>query len=164
MNVFTVSGRCVADGELRTTNSNDQVLSFRMANDVGWGDRKHVNWIDCSYWGKRAAAVAPYVLKGGKITVSGELKLETYQKKDGSEASKLSLRVQDLDLGARQDSDNRESSGSSRSGSDQRRSGGGNRGGGGRDYDDDRSSRSGGRGSSGGKPAFDQDLDDEIPF
>ena len=40
MNVWTFSGRVGADAELRTTQSGEKVLSFRVANDIGFGDRK----------------------------------------------------------------------------------------------------------------------------
>ena len=151
MNVWTFSGRCGADAELRTTQSNEKVLSFRVANDIGFGDRKTSQWVDCSYWGKRAEAVANYVKKGDKITVSGELKLEEFQRKDGTPGSKLAVRVNDLDLAARSES-------------------GGASAGGGQDYNAplERSRPGGGSGGgasrSGGKPAFNQDLSDEIPF
>jgi single-strand DNA-binding protein len=159
MNVWTFSGRVGADAELRTTQSGEKVLSFRVANDIGFGDRKTTQWVDCSYWGKRAEAVSSYVRKGDKITVSGEVKLEEFQRRDGTPGSKLAVRVNDLDLAARSE-------------------GGGGGGGGGRDYEagggggygNDRDSGSrggsggGGANRGGGKPAFDQDLDDEIPF
>ena len=145
MNVWTFSGRVGADAELRTTQSGEKVLSFRVANDIGFGDRKTTQWVDCSYWGKRAEAVSSYVRKGDKITVSGEVKLEEFQRRDGTPGSKLAVRVNDLDLAARSE------------------------GGGGGGYGNDRDT--GSRGGSGGganrggsKPAFDQDLDDEIPF
>ncbi len=145
MNVWTFSGRVGADAELRTTQSGEKVLSFRVANDIGFGDRKTTQWVDCSYWGKRAEAVSSYVRKGDKITVSGELKLEEFQKRDGTPGSKLAVRVNDLDLAARS-----ESSGDAG-------------GGGGRDYGNV-PAKGGAGGRGGGKPAFDQDLDDTIPF
>ena len=44
MNVWTFSGRVGADAELRTTQSGEKVLSFRVANDIGFGDRKTTQW------------------------------------------------------------------------------------------------------------------------
>ena len=157
MNVWTFSGRVGADAELRTTQSGEKVLSFRVANDIGFGDRKTTQWVDCSYWGKRAEAVSSYVRKGDKITVSGELKLEEFQRRDGTPGSKLAVRVNDLDLAARSE------------GGGGRRLRGRRRGGGGGGYGNDRDTGSrggsgGGANRGGGKPAFDQDLDDEIPF
>jgi len=165
MNVWTFSGRVGADAELRTTQSGEKVLSFRVANDVGFGDRKTTQWVDCSFWGRRAEAVANYVKKGDKITVSGEVKLEEFQRRDGTPGSKLAVRVNELDLASRQ-----EGAGGGGGGRDYEAGGGGGYGGGsggaGGGYGNDRDtgSRGGTGGRGGGKPAFDQDLDDEIPF
>lgn len=101
MNVWTFSGRVGADAELRTTQSGEKVLNFRVANDIGFGDRKTTQWVDCQYWGKRGEAVSSYVRKGDKITVSGEVKLEEFQRRDGTPGSKLAVRVNDLDLAAK---------------------------------------------------------------
>ena len=111
VNVWTFSGRCGADAELRKTQSNEDVLSFRVANDIGFGDRKTTQWVSCSYWGKRAVAIADYIKKGDRITVSGELKLESYQNKQGVQESKLAVRVNDLDLAARSESGGGQQSG-----------------------------------------------------
>lgn len=145
MNVWTFSGRCGADAELRKTQSNEDVLSFRVANDIGFGDRKTTQWVSCSYWGKRAVAIADYIKKGDRITVSGELKLESYTNKQGVQESKLAVRVNDVDLAARNESGSQQG------------------GGGGRDYGSE-PPKGGAGGRGGGKPAFDQDLDDEVPF
>lgn len=154
MNIWTFSGRCGADAELRKTQNGESVLSFRVANDIGFGDKRTSQWIDCSYWGKRAEAVANYVKKGDKIVVSGELKLEEFTRRDGTSGSKLSVRVNELDLASRQGEggDQRQSGGygSRASADDVNRPLGNERG------------REDGRG--GGKPAFDPDLSDEIPF
>ena len=174
VNVWTYSGRVGADAEIRSTQSGEQVVSFRVANDVGFGERRTTQWVENSYWGKRAAAVAPYIKKGDKITVSGELQLKDFDRKDGTPGQKLSVRVNDLDLASRTDGDATRSQGAS-SGSRSRPSGydgdrplppsgnrdGGNRGGGG---GNDYGATGGSAKRGGGKPAFDQDLDDEIPF
>lgn len=169
MNVWTFSGRVGADAELRTTQSGEKVLSFRVANDIGFGDRKTTQWVDCSYWGKRAEAVSSYVRKGDKITVSGEVKLEEFQRRDGTPGSKLAVRVNDLDLASRSEGgggrgeDREDRGGGGYGGGSGGGYGGGRGGGGGRDYGHEPQGGHGGRG--GGKPAFDLDDDgDEIPF
>jgi len=151
LNVWTFSGRCAADAELRSTQNGEQVLSFRVANDVGFGNNKTTQWVDCSYWGKRAASVATYVRKGDRITVSGELRLEEYTARDGSAKSKLAVRVNDLDLASKAE-------GGSAS------TGGGGYGGGKPINPDDLIRPTSAPKKGGGKPAFDQDLDDNIPF
>jgi len=141
VNVWTFSGRVGADAELKTTNSGEKVLGFRVANDIGFGDRRTTQWVDCSMWGKRGESIANYVKKGDKVTVSGELKLEEYQRKDGATASKLSVRVNEMDLGGKNDS-----------------AGGGSGGSSGGNY----SKGSGGGGGS--KSVGNVDIEDEIPF
>lgn len=160
VNVWTVSGNVGADAELRSTAAGEKVLSFRMANKVGFGDRAVSQWVDVSLWGKRGEAIANYVKKGMKVTVSGELRQEDFTRRDGTPGTKLALRANDVDLPARSEGGGGQSGGG---GSYDQSIGSGNRGGGGgADYG---SGDAGGkRGGGSGKPAFDQDLDDEIPF
>ena len=192
MNVFTFSGRVGQDAELKTTQSGEKVLGFSVANDIGFGDRRKSQWIECSYWGKRAEAVSNYIKKGDRITVSGEVQLVEFQRRDGTPGSKLAVRVNDLDLASRSagaDANPRPSEGfdrnqnvstvsSHRSGAARSpyagstpyavdrplhtagRPADARGGGGGTDYGSANSSTKHG----GGKPAFDQDLDDEVPF
>lgn len=171
MNVWTFSGRVGADAELRTTQSGEKVLSFRVANDIGFGDRKTTQWADCSYWGKRAEGVSSYVRKGDKITVSGEVKLEEFQRQDGTPGSKLAVRVNDLDLAARSEGGGQSRHPKSGGGDYDRgqayRDSQGGSGGGGYSNNRDSGSRggSGGGAGRGGKlPEYDQDLDDEVLF
>ena len=84
MNVWTFTGRLGADGELRTTQSGEKVLGFRVANDVGFGERKTTQWVDCSIWGRRAEALAPHLTKGKAVVVSGEVTIREYEKRDGT--------------------------------------------------------------------------------
>lgn len=98
MNVFTFTGRLAADAELRSTQGGDKVLNFRVANDVGFGDRKTTTWIDCSMWGQRGEKVAQFLAKGTQVCVSGEVTLREFQKRDGSSGSTMSVRVAELTL------------------------------------------------------------------
>jgi single-strand DNA-binding protein len=143
MNVLTVSGRVGQDAELRTTQSGEKVCSFSLANDIGWGERKKTQWFECSYWGKRGEAVSGYIKKGDRIAVSGEVQLVEFTRKDGTPGSKLAVRVNDLDLAARSD--------------------GASTGGYAQDHQAPLGKSDAGPRPS-GKPAFDMDLDDEIPF
>ncbi|AWK85151.1 single-stranded DNA-binding protein [Azospirillum thermophilum] len=157
MNVWTFTGRLGADGELRTTQSGEKVLGFRVANDVGFGERKTTQWVDCSIWGRRAEALAPHLTKGKQVVVSGEVTIREYEKRDGTRGAGLSVRVNEIDFtgGAREGGEGGGYGGGgggyeSRGGS----GGGGGYGGG-----------SGGGGRSGGStPPRHEDLDDEIPF
>ncbi len=144
INSWTFSGNVGADAELRSTNAGEKVLSFRVASNSGFGERKKTNWVDCSFWGKRAESVSPYIRKGVKLTIIGELSLEEFTRKDGTPGTKLAVRVSEIDLPSKAEN-------------------GDAGGGGGRDYGNV-PAKGGAGGRGGGKPAFDQDLDDPIPF
>lgn len=167
MNVWTFTGRLGADGELRTTQSGEKVLGFRVANDVGFGDRKTTQWVDCSIWGRRAESLAPHLTKGKSVVVSGEVTLREYEKRDGTRGAGLSVRVAEIDFtgGAREEGGGGSYGGGGGGGSGYESRGGGGGGGygggsGGGNYG---GGSSGGR-SGGGAPPRHEDLDDEIPF
>ena len=74
MQLLTIAGNIGKDAEVRTTQSGDKVASFSVAVDNGKdssGNERPAAWFDCSLWGKRADALAPYIRKGGKVTLSG---------------------------------------------------------------------------------------------
>ena len=71
MNNLTIAGNIGKDAELRTTQNGKDVASFTVA--VSNGKNKDATWFDCSIWGDRAAKLQPYIRKGDKITVSGEV-------------------------------------------------------------------------------------------
>lgn len=99
MNVFTFSGRLGRDAEVRYTASGTAVCSFAVANDTGYGDNKKTQWIDCALFGKRAEGGLPkHLTKGAQVVVSGEVTLNTYAKRDGSQGASLQVRVNDVDL------------------------------------------------------------------
>jgi single-strand DNA-binding protein len=74
MQQLILAGTVGRDAELRRTNNGDAVLNFSLAIDNGKdkdGNKREATWFDCSLWGKRAEALQSYVLKGGKLTVTG---------------------------------------------------------------------------------------------
>ncbi|GLR82078.1 single-stranded DNA-binding protein [Azospirillum oryzae] len=165
MNVWTFTGRLGADGELRTTQSGEKVLGFRVANDVGFGERKTTQWVDCSIWGRRAESLAPHLTKGKSVVVSGEVTLREYEKRDGTRGAGLSVRVAEIDFtgGAREEGGGSYGGGGGGYESRGGGSGGGSGyGGGGGNYGS--GSSGGGRSGGGGAPPRHEDLDDEIPF
>ena len=69
------------DAELRTTQSGNQVLGFAGAYDVGFGDNKKTQWIDCSLWGDRAVKLQQYMKKGSQVVIyADDLQIEEYPK------------------------------------------------------------------------------------
>ena len=106
MNSISFDGRIAADAELRYTNSGDPVLSFRVASDIGYGERKSTNWFQCQVWGKRAEAIKDYLKKGQQVTIYGALMLREWTDKEGVKRLSPDVRVNDLSLqGGKRDDD-----------------------------------------------------------
>ncbi|PWC76077.1 single-stranded DNA-binding protein [Azospirillum sp. TSH64] len=167
MNVWTFTGRLGADGELRTTQSGEKVLGFRVANDVGFGERKTTQWVDCSIWGRRAESLAQHLTKGKSVVVSGEVTLREYEKRDGTRGAGLSVRVAEIDFtgGAREEGGGGSFGGGGGGGYESRGGGsGGGYGGGSGGGGSYGGGSSGGNRGGGGAPPRHEDLDDEIPF
>ena len=89
------------DAEIRTTGQGESVATLALAFSYGRkgsDGKRPTQWVDGALWGKRAEALAPYLLKGGLVSVLLEdVHIETYQGKNG-EASKLVGRVVDVEL------------------------------------------------------------------
>ena len=100
MNAFGLA-RIGRDAELRKTQSGESVIGLSLAFSYGRkGDdgRRPTQWVDATLWGKRAEALAPYLQKGGLVSVSlEEVRIETFTGKNG-EGHKLAARVVDIEL------------------------------------------------------------------
>lgn len=64
----------------------------------GADGKRPTQWVDATMWGKRAEALAPYLLKGGLVSVTLEdVCIETYQGANG-EGHKLVGKVSQIEL------------------------------------------------------------------
>lgn len=85
MNKFIVTGNLVKDSELKFVPSTGMAITkFTIGNNEGWGDKKTVNFFNCTAFGKTAEAIANYAHKGSKVLIDGKVQLGSYEKKDGS--------------------------------------------------------------------------------
>lgn len=101
MNKISIVGRIVADAEMRFTQSGEGILQFRVADDIGYGEKKTTNWWQCSIWGKRAEALQSYIAKGQKVTVFGQAVMREWVNKDGIKQLSPEVRVDEIDLGTK---------------------------------------------------------------
>ena len=89
------------DAEIRTTSNGEQVATLAPAFSYGRkgsDGKRPTQWVDGALWGKRAEALAPYLLKGGLVSVSLEdVHVETFEGKNGP-GHKLAARVVDVEL------------------------------------------------------------------
>ena len=105
MNVWCFSGNLGADCEVRHMPKGDVVTTFRVGVKSGFGDKAKTVWARCQIWGKRGESVAPYLVKGQLVGVSGELSTDEYAKKDGGTGFSLDVRVNDVTLLGKRDGD-----------------------------------------------------------
>lgn len=86
---------------VRFTPNGDAVANLSLAfnyGQKGQDGNKPSQWIDASLWGKRAEAMAPYLLKGVLVSVVlSDPHIETFQSKKG-EGYKLVAKVLEIEF------------------------------------------------------------------
>ena len=102
MNIITVAGTLGRDAEIRKMPNGDPVASFSIADSQG--KDKPTIWWNCQLFGKRAESLAPYLLKGGAVTVAGTVTEREWNDKDGQKRKSMDIRVSEVALqGGRKD-------------------------------------------------------------
>lgn len=110
-------GRLTRDPELSYTPGNNTALCrFSIAGNRKWksnGEQKeHVNYFDVSVWGKMAEVCNQYLSKGSQVHVSGELKQERFQDKQGQNKSKVIINADKVQfIGSNNNQDGKSSAG-----------------------------------------------------
>lgn len=93
MKSIVIAGRTGKAAELRRLQDGSPVLSFSVAVDDGWGERKRTLWFDCSLFGKRGDHLEQHMPKGTAVTVSGDLSTREHEGR-----TYLTVRVNDVKL------------------------------------------------------------------
>lgn len=107
MKTITVAGSIGKDAVVRSTQSGEKVTGWPVAVEERVGQDKRTIWFDCTLWGKRGESLAPYLTKGGKVAVSGELSTREH---DGK--TYLTVRADQVTLlGGKQDGERRDGAG-----------------------------------------------------
>ncbi len=95
--LFTIAN----EPQLRFTPQGKAVINLSLPDNYGQKDgqgNQPTQWYDVALWGKRAEALAPYLVKGKQaFFVVKDIHIETYQGKNG-ETSKLVGFVEDVQL------------------------------------------------------------------
>jgi single-strand DNA-binding protein len=98
-NVFSFTGACGNDAEVRYLPSGLAVLNVNVANNVGYGDKRQTMWIRVALFGKPAeGSLREYLKKGQQVFVSGELTLREYRANDGTMKNSLELNANVVEL------------------------------------------------------------------
>lgn len=111
INLVMLTGNLTREPELTQTNGGAQILKIGLAVNERkknaqtgqWEDKP--NYVNCVMFGKRAAAVSPFLHKGTKISLAGRLSYSSWQdKQTGQTRSKLEVVIDDLELPQKQSS------------------------------------------------------------
>lgn len=152
LNHIVIMGRLTWDPELRYTQSQVPVASFRVAVDRDYsgrdGGEKQADFIDCVAWRSTAEFVSKYFSKGSMIVVSGHLQIRNWTDKENNRRTSAEVVAENVYFG---ESRRRDGEGY-RGGNDNFRSNEGYRGGndgGYRGGNDNRRSNDSYRGNSG---------------
>ena len=87
LNHVTMMGRLCADPELKTTQSDIPVCSFRIAVERDYGPKdgdRETDFFDVTAWRGTAEFVSKYFTKGRMIAVDGRLQAQNWTDREGS--------------------------------------------------------------------------------
>lgn len=101
INSVVIAGRLTREPELRVTDSGFQMLKLcvavndRRKDERGeWAD--YPMYFDGTMYGKRAESLERMLHKGQAVTVQGSLDYRTWTGKDGSNKSKIELKISEI--------------------------------------------------------------------
>ena len=95
MNVITIAGTVGKDAEMKYLQDSTAISTFSVADSQG---KDKTVWWNCSLFGKRAESLGQYILKGTKVTVSGQVTEDVWTDKNGQERKSMKVRVNDIAL------------------------------------------------------------------
>lgn len=104
INVFTASGHCGGDMEVKYTPDGKAVGSFSLPVEAGFGENKKTAWVTCKMFNERAEKLAQYIKKGSLVTVTGAFQMDEWEK-DGVRHSRPVILVNDIQLPPMQQGD-----------------------------------------------------------
>ena len=88
LNQIVLMGRLTRDPELRYTQSQTPVASFRIAVDRDFGGRdgaeRQTDFIDIVAWRSTAEFVSKFFTKGSMVIVTGRLQMRDWTDRDGN--------------------------------------------------------------------------------
>ena len=101
INHVVLVGRLTRDVELKYTNTGFAIANLSLAinrrvkKDDTWQDEG--NFFNCVLIGKRAEALAQYLVKGKQIGIQGELRQNRWEQ-DGQPRSRVEIFINDIQL------------------------------------------------------------------
>ena len=118
-NIVIVSGRMVADPELRQINEEKSVCNFRIAVPKRFKPQEgpDSDFFNAVAWNKAAEFICKYFSKGKRIELVGSLQTRNWEDRDGNRRTTTEIAVSSVDFVG--DKEKSESNGSAAKGSSQ---------------------------------------------
>lgn len=173
VNKVILVGNLGRDPESRSFQNGGKVVNLRIATSESWKDRnsgerkEKTEWHSVAIFNEGLANVAErYLRKGSKVYIEGSLQTRKWQDQNGQDKYSTEIVLQGFNSvltmldGAPGGGGGSGGGGGGRGSDDDGWGGGGGSGGG----FGGGGSRGGGGGGSSRPPAFDADLDDDVPF
>ena len=91
MQRFIGIGNLTRNLELKYTTNNKAILETNIAIKRGFTDE--TDFINIQVWGKQAENLAKYCGKGSKIAIDGELRIDSFDGRDGKKVYKTYILV-----------------------------------------------------------------------
>ncbi len=101
MNKIILIGNLTRNLELKYTSTNKAVLDTNLAVQrprINQNGERETDFINIQVWGKQAENLSKYCGKGSKIAIEGELRIDTYEKNDGSKGYKTYVLVSNVEF------------------------------------------------------------------
>ena len=96
MQRFTGIGNITRNLELKYTTTNKAILETNIAIKRGFTDE--TDFINIQVWGKQAENLAKYCGKGSKIAIEGELRVDSFDGRDGKKVYKTYIYVNSVEF------------------------------------------------------------------
>ena len=106
MNTVNLTGRITHDLNIKVTPTNKQVLDFQIAVRE---TKDESIFVRCQAWEQNADYLSSYAAKGSMVAITGSLKVDKYQNKEGNNVEKVYVRVSRAEImDRRKEESNRE--------------------------------------------------------
>ena len=96
INTVCISGNLANDPNPRKVKDY-QVVSFSLAVNEGFGDKKRVSFVNCEAWGKLGDTIVNNLSKGSRVGITGRLQQDRWEK-DGKKESMLKVVVEKVEF------------------------------------------------------------------
>ena len=96
INRVLLSGNLTREPDLKMTQGGTPVLTFGIAVNSKRGEQEHTNFFDCVVFGSYASVMQPYLSKGQRVAIDGQLSYRSWEK-DGQRRSTVEVVVRSID-------------------------------------------------------------------